>query len=295
MNGPTTQHTTRTTGGRRRTASRTRLTGLTTGVTAALAVATLSGCGAADSGNAAASALTSSEPMVSGVYYMLDTRLGPRLARELRTLPGERPGVEAVRRMIAGAHDPDYATAWNPRTKVLGVSRPGNVIRVNLPHQARRASIGSAGAALMVQQLVSTVTEPIDRKAPVRLLIDGRPAGELWGAVVWDEPVRRAAPGKVRNLVQIDTPRERATRTSPLRVRGEANAFEANVPWRVLTPKGRVVRRGNATTAEGFRFAPFTFTVRLRPGTFVVEVSEDDPSAGEAGPPMTDDKTVVIR
>lgn len=291
MNGPTTRQRTGPTGGARRAAARVRISAA---LTATLAAAALAGCGSADVSEPAAAG-TTAKPVVSGVYYMVDTRTGLRLARELRTLPGGHPAVEAVRRMISGARDPDYATPWNPRTRVLGVSRPGTVIRVNLSHQARRANIGSQGAALMVQQLVYTVTEPIDRKAPVRLFIEGKPAGELWGAVVWDKPVRRAKPVRVRNLVQIDTPREGATRTSPLTVKGEANAFEANVPWLVRNAHGKVVKRGFTMTSEGFRFAPYSFTVRLRPGTYTVKVTEDDPSAGEAGPPMTDDKTVTIR
>ena len=198
--------------------------------------------------------------------------------------------------MIAGPLDPDYATTWNPDTVVLGVSRPGRVIRVNLSEEAREADVGSEAAELMVQQVVHTVTELLGTNAPVRLLVAGKPAGELWGSVVWDEPVRRAAALDVRLLVQVDGPAEEATVSSPVQVTGEAAAFEATVPWRVLDADGAVVRRGFTTTSEDMRFAPYSFSVRLPPGTYTVVVAEDDPSGGEApGRPMRDTRTVTVQ
>ena len=70
-----------------------------------------------------------------------------------------------------------------------------------------------------------------------------------------------------------------ATMRSPVRVSGEAKAFEANVPWRVLDAKGRVVKAGHTSTAEGFVFSGFAFDVRLTPGTYTIEIQEDNPSA----------------
>jgi len=257
------------------------------------AVVLLTGCGT-NGGGGTTSPTPTGEATVSGVYFMVDTRAGLRLARELRDLPGEDPAQEAVETMIAGADDPEYSTPWNTATQVLGVTREADVITVNLSGDARTANIGAEGAALMVQQLVYTVTEAVDRDATVRLLVDGQPAGELWGAVSWDEPVGRTEPLDVRSLVQIDTPREGATSSSPLTVEGEAAAFEATVPWRVLDDAGSEVQSGFTNTTEGQTFAPFSFTVDLEPGTYTVEISEDDPSGGEGGPPMTDTRTVTI-
>lgn len=228
----------------------------------------------------------------SSVYYLIDTRTGFRLARETHQLAGD-PLTSAVEQMIAGPDDPDYATTWNPATEVLSVSRPGRAIVVDLSADARTANVGSEGAALMIQQLVYTVTEPVDPKAPVRLLIEGKPAGELWGVVSWTKPVRRADPLDVRQLVQIDSLTEGAAVHNPVTVSGDAAAFEANVPWRILR-EGRVVKRGHTMTSEGMVFAPYSFTVRLKPGTYVVEVSEDDPSGGEGGTPMTDTRTITV-
>jgi hypothetical protein len=234
-------------------------------------------------------------PTVVPVYYLVDTRAGLRLAREAATVTGADPVRAAVGRMIRGADDPDYTTTWNPGTRVLGVDRSGPAIVVDLSAEARTADVGSEGAARMIQQLVHTVTGAAGADtAPVLLTIEGEPAGDLWGAVSWTEPVGREDPLAVRQLVQIDEPVEGAATGSPVTVTGEAAAFEANVPWRVLDAAGAEVTSGFATTTEGQTFAPFAFTVELAPGTYTVEISEDDPSDGEGGTPMTDTRTITV-
>ncbi len=230
----------------------------------------------------------------STVFYVVDTRAGLRLAGEPHDVPADDATVGAVEAMIAGPDDPDYASKWNPDTQVLGVTRDGRNVTVDLSADARRANVGSEGAALMIQQLVYTVSEATTPKAKVRLLIDGQPAGELWGAVDWSTPVRRADPLDVRQLVQIDTPREGEEVSSPVTVSGVAATFEANVPWRVLNDKGKVVEKGFTTAEEAFTFAAYSFTVDLPAGTYTIEVSEDDPSGGEGGAPMTDTRTVTV-
>jgi spore germination protein GerM len=234
-------------------------------------------------------------PVDVAVYYLVDTRAGIRLARETHEATGDDPVRAAVEQMIAGPTDPDYSTAWDPGTQVLGVTRSSGTLTVDLSEEARTASIGSEGAATMVQQLVFTATAAEgDEAAGVLLTIAGEPAGELWGAVTWDAPVTRVDPLTVRQLVQIAVPAEGATSSSPVEVSGDAAAFEANVPWRVLDAAGTEVTTGFATTSEGQVFAPFSFTVELAPGTYTIEISEDDPSGGAGGTPMTDTRTVTV-
>jgi hypothetical protein len=274
------------------------------------AIALLSGCGddaaaparpaPSTTSSASQSATPSSEAPVrtqeAGVWFQVDTaRAGLRLARELRDLPADDPVRAGVEAMIAGPDDPDYSSPWNPETEVLDTSTEGDRIVVDLSADARTASVGSAGAALMVQQLVYTATDAAGTpNAGVELLVEGEPAGELWGAVAWDGPVARENPDDVRMFVQIDTPREGQVVTGPLTVNGDANAFEATVVWRILDQDGEVVDSSFVTTSEGFTFAPFEFGIVLDPGTYVVEVLEDDPSGGEGGPPMTDSRTVTV-
>lgn len=146
----------------------------------------------------------------------------------------------------------------------------------------------------MVQQLVHTATDAVDRDAGVVLLIEGEPAGELWGAVTWDAPARRAKALDVRLLVQIDTPREGGVSGSPVTVTGQAAAFEATVPWRVLDAAGDEVASGATTARRAMRMSAYSFEVELEPGTYTIEVIEDDPSGGEGGDPMSDSRTFLV-
>ena len=227
------------------------------------------------------------------VYYMIDSRAGLRLIPERHDVTGE--AVQgAVEEMIAGPDDPDYTSPWNTSTQVLSVT-PGDTVVVDLSTDAREANIGSEGAALMIQQLVHTVTAAVgDETAAVLLTIDGEVAGELWGAVEWTQPVIRDDALGVQYLTQIDVPREGATTTSPVTVSGQAAAFEANVPWQVLDASGAEVASGFTMTTEGMAFAPYSFTVELEPGTYTIVVDEDDPSDGAGGARMMDTRTVNV-
>lgn len=226
------------------------------------------------------------------VYYLVDGRDGLRLAREPHPVQ-KVAGTGAVEAMIAGPDDPDYTSPWNRSTAVHSVTVKGPVVTVDLSGAARTANVGSAGAELMMQQLVYTVTEVLGHRRKVRLLVDGKPAGELWGAVSWDQPVGRADPVDVRQVVQIDTPSDGASVASPVHVAGDADAFEANVPWRVLADDGRVVKSGHTATAEGFVFSPYAFDIKLKPGKYSIEIVEDNPSA--AGQLTRDTRRVTVR
>lgn len=230
------------------------------------------------------------------VYYVVDTRVGLRLARELRDVPRGGGGpAAAVADMIAGAQDPDYTSTWNRATRVLGVQITPQLITVDLSSAARTANVGSPGAAMMIQQLIWTVTEAAGQpNTAVRLAIDGTLAGELWGAVSWEAPITREEPAAIRTPVQIDIPREGAKTASPVTISGDAAAFEANVPWRILGSGGTVVASGHTLTSEGMTFAPYSFTVDLPAGGYTVEVSQDDPSGGAAGPPLTDTRHFTV-
>jgi hypothetical protein len=83
---------------------------------------------------------------------------------------------------------------------------------------------------------------------------------------------------------------------STFTVTGEAATFEAVLPWRITDGAGTVVQSGTARTAEGFVMSPFEFTIAFtgQPGSYTLEVRQDDPSGGAGGPVMTDDKTITI-
>jgi predicted small secreted protein len=233
------------------------------------------------------------------LYYVTDTPAGPRLAREFRRLPvGPEPaaaGTAAVTALFAAPAGsvPGHVSHWPPGSALAGpVTHDGGVVTVDL--DPRAAAAAPAEPLLAVQQLVHTVTGALGTTDPVRLLVAGRVVPRLWNdGVATVAPVARADPLGVRVLVGIDDPAEGAVVGSPVRVRGEAAVFEANLLWEVRRD-GAVVRSGATSTAEGQRFAPYEFVVRLPPGEYEVRVAEDDPSDGEGRPPMTDSRRITV-
>lgn len=283
--------------------------GLRAVLCAGAVLALLIGCGGSGpaeptpSGSASGSPPASASPSPTAgqtvpVYYLTDAPDGFRLAREFRPaeVPNTRAGAAVAQMLSVPAADPDYSSPWNPDTQVRSVEVDADLITVDLSAQARTASVGADAAETAVQQLIYTVTAAEQLDVPVSLLIEGQPAGELWGHVVWDQPQSRAPLLQTRLLAQINDPAEGTSVPTTFTVTGEAATFEAVLPWQIIDPDGTVVQAGSTMTAEGQKVAPFEFTITFtgEPGTYTLQVSQDDPSGGEGGPVMTDDKTITI-
>jgi hypothetical protein len=226
------------------------------------------------------------------VYYLAETADDTYLQREFHRVPDGDPASAAVREMLANATgtDPDYRSPWPPGAGLRSpVTHEGGVVTVDL------SGVGAAPtgpADLAVQQLVFTVQGVLQSTDPVRILVDGDRVDRLWG-VDTSAPVERGDAYALRSLVQIDTPAHGATVGREVRVSGEAAVFEATLLWEVLRGD-TVIRNGSTSTAEGQRFAPYTFEVRLDPGEYTVRVLEDDASGGEGRPVMSDDKAITV-
>jgi hypothetical protein len=188
---------------------------------------------------------------------------------------------------------PGHRNPWPAGSALAApVTHADSVVTVDL--NARAAETAPPDPILAVQQLVYTVTGALGTADPVRLLVEGKPVPRLWSdGVVTGLPIARADPLGIRVLVGIDEPAEGASVTSPVRVTGEAAVFEATLLWEVRRD-GTVVRSGAASTAEGQKFAPYSFSVPLPPGDYEVRVAEDDPSDGAGRPVMTDTRRITV-
>jgi len=230
------------------------------------------------------------------VYYATDTGTDLKLVREFRALPDAGgPALTAAAAVLAGEPlDPDYQGLWNAEGKVLGVRQADAAIEVDLSTAATTTTTGSQGALLAVQALVYAVTGALQSDDPVRILVEGEPVDELFGVLDTREPIAREDPISVRLLVQINDPNEGDVVGRTVTVSGEAAVFEATLPWRVETSDGTVVQSGIVLTAEGQTFSPFSFDVPLEPGSYVVVITEDDPSDGEGRPPTSDTRAIIV-
>lgn len=236
------------------------------------------------------------------MYYVVGTGGGARLYREFHSVPAGEPGTAAVRELLGSDSgvDPDYRSSWPPGWSLRSpVEHSGGVITVDLdpPAGTGPASGGPAtaeAARLAVQQLVYSVQGALGSTDPVRILLGGRAAEQLWGHVPIAAPIARAIPSATRSLVQIDNPVHGAVLGRTVRVSGEAAVFEATVLWQVLQGQA-VVQHGFATAAEAFKFSPYSFTLTLAPGDYTLRVYESDASDGEGRPPFSDTKMITVR
>lgn len=117
-------------------------------------------------------------------------------------------------------------------------------------------------------------------------------AWTLRAATGSDQPVRApgvgatvADPGAL-SPVLIDSPDDGDTVTSPVRVTGTSDTFEANVQWQVLQDDEGVLEGFTSGGTMGER-GPFRFTVDLEPGEYTVWVYE---TSAEDGSLFAEDK-----
>lgn len=234
------------------------------------------------------------------VYYVADSGDGLRLVREFHAVESHLgPVGAAVQEMLSTLPaDPDYTTLWFGGVQVQVAEVSADVITIDLSDPAENDEAALENPDLAVQQVVYTATAAahdagLDGSLPVRITIDGQDPGRLFDGADVSEPVGRADPLEVRQLVQLNEPGEGATVSGPVTFAGEAAVFEATVEW-VLRRDGEEVDSGSTETTECCTFAPFSLELELEPGSYEIVMSESDPSGGEGRPPMSDTRTFTV-
>jgi hypothetical protein len=225
------------------------------------------------------------------VYYVVDTRLGLRLAREFHRVTTDDPTAAAVRQLDLGPADPDHRSLLQSTgLRVVSVARERGRLVVDVTGAVEGPlTAGREGpeGVLVEQQLVWTVTAAAQANLPVEVR-------ERRGAVRFEALYTRSPELDVLATVQLDDPVENARVARTFTVKGRAAVFEATLDWRLLRGS-RVVADGSAMTAEGQRFAPYEFRVSApAPGTYRLEVAESDPSGGEGGQPFAETRSVRV-
>lgn len=226
---------------------------------------------------------------VSLEVWFLD---GEQLVRQTRSQESTRlVATAAMKALLAGPSPAEAAagigTSIPAGTRLLGISIKKGVATVDLTSHYQSGG-GSLSMKARLAQVVYTLTQFPTVRA-VLFHLDGEPVNVFSGeGIVLDHPVGRADYEDLLPVIAVDKPVAGARVSSPVRVSGSANVFEANVTVEVLDAKGRAV--GNtfttATCGTGCRgtyTVPVTFKVdREQPGTIVVH---DDDAAGTGTPP----------
>jgi hypothetical protein len=241
------------------------------------------------------------EQFTVAVYYLGDTPLGTRLYREFRRESDQSALLAAVRTAVQREpDDPDYWTPWP--TEVTDARVVGDVIEIELSSVPTAADAADeTEAAMALEQVIRTAQAAIGERLPVQFRHDGNPVAEVFGQPT-SEPLAEGEWMQVLSMVSISDPSEgTAVTDGTLTVRGVASSFENTVHWSLLDADGNEVLAG-FTTGEGdytMRLVPYGFEVDvsdLPTGSYLLEVSTDDPSGGAEGPgPFVDTRTFHVR
>jgi hypothetical protein len=214
---------------------------------------------------------------------------GEQLVRVTRTHEATpRVATAAMEALLAGPRlEAGLGTAIPAGTRLLGISIKKRVATVDLTSQYQSGG-GSLSMKARLAQVVYTLTQFPTVRA-VLFHLDGEPVNVFSGeGIVLDHPVGRADYEDLLPVISVDEPVAGERVTSPVRISGSANVFEANVTVKVLDENGHVVGRTftTATCGTGCRgtyAVPVTFKVdHEQPGTIVVH---DDDAAGTGTPP----------
>jgi hypothetical protein len=181
--------------------------------------------------------------------------LGPLLFSTSRTAE-ETPRVAqtALETLLAGPTAEEAAagvsSAIPEDTRLLGVSVEDGIATVDLSSEFESGG-GSLGMFLRLGQVVFTVSQFPTVEA-VQLELDGEPVEVFSGeGIVLDQPLTREDYEDVMPQITVETPAIAAEVTSPVRIAGTANVFEANVTARVLDEAGNVLVEDFTTATCG--------------------------------------------
>lgn len=215
-----------------------------------------------------------------------------RLYRTFTRVDGQ-PAQEALRVMSSRkADDPDYQSLWTG-AKVGSVTRSDGAVTVDFD-ELPRTKLPPARANLAVQQLIYTVQGALgDESRPVRITERGAAATALFGVVDARKPISRAQAADVQALVWINTPVNETVASEAVTVSGVAAAYEAQVDWSARNVRNNKLMTGFTNTKEGQKFSPYTFTVKLTPGVWEIQVFLQSAEDGRAT--NTDSKTVTVK
>jgi Immunoglobulin-like domain of bacterial spore germination/Sporulation and spore germination len=212
-------------------------------------------------------------------------------------------GLDAVQALLdARSHYPAAVNPWHgydtippdagPIAEVNDVAHADGVVTVdfdrpltsNLP--SIQQSSPEAGRAIL-QQLVRTVQSGLRTEDPVRITIDGEPAGEAFDIRL---PDRIDVDAALIDGIRLEQPEQEATLASPVVVSGESTAFEGTISWSV-TETGRQVRRSFTTGGANGKYAPFEFEIELPPGSYTLKLWAPNVASGAEA--WTDELSVV--
>lgn len=156
----------------------------------------------------------------------------------------------ALNELFKGPNQSELSNGWGTAipggTELLGIDIANGAATVDLSSEFESGG-GSLSARLRLAQLVYTLTE-FQTVQSVALEIEGQPATTFSSeGIVIDGPMTRADFEDLMAPIIVETPTAGQRVTSPVRISGNANVFEATVSIEILV--------GDETAAAAFTTA----------------------------------------
>lgn len=169
--------------------------------------------------------------------------------REAQVTP-PKFATAAVNELLKGPNQSELSNGWGTAipggSQLLGIDVANGVATVDLSSEFESGG-GSLSMQLRLAQLVYTMTE-FQTVQSVELKIEGRPATTFSSeGIVLDGPMTRADFEDLMAPIIVETPAAGQRVTSPVRISGNANVFEATVSIEILV--------GDETAAAAFTTA----------------------------------------
>ena len=186
--------------------------------------------------------------------------------------------------------DTDYANLWRD-VPLRGVERDGDVLRVDLGGLLQ--GVGAEAEFVAIEQLVWTAMGIEPGIRALMFTVDGETVETLGGHVDARGEFARGLAESTLSPLQIDTPAQGSTVTSPLRASGLACVFEATFGWELLQG-GMVLEEGSAMSEEACPArAPWSLDLGPRqPGEYTLVITEYSMKDGSVA--STDTKTFTV-
>jgi len=189
------------------------------------------------------------------VYFSRGEFLG---VGSLRKVVAASPAKAAMTQLLAGPTSAEKAwglgTTIPSGTKLLGIKISGGVATVDLSKRFESGG-GTLSMTLRIAQVVNTLTQFKGVKT-VAFRLDGKKATSIGGEglIVWP-PVDRADYDGALPAIMLESPAPGATITSPVRLTGSANVFEAVFRVKITDAAGKIVadKPVKATSGTGTR------------------------------------------
>ncbi len=264
------------------------LVGLAASVTAFALLADDPPPRAVDPGSNTSASATEVPSITVPVYYVGDTPEGPRLYRELRTVPAANPFDGAIAALGQAPLDPDYRNYW-PAGAIESISFDGidedgvyGVALADASLRDRPAGMDQATAEMTVEQVIYTVQART--RAAVQFYVYGNPIDQVLG-VPTSEPLANGPVLETLALVSMTTPTEGMVvdNDEPLVVRGLGNSYEGTIVTRLEGADGAEAIEPVPAIAGTYAERLFPFEVALDltavpQGEYTVLAQTDDPS-----------------